>query len=416
MLEERSRSSSAADRIHFLGWRNDLPGIYAAADVFVLPSHREGVSSALLEAMSSALPSVAARVGGTGEVIAHEENGLLVDAERPSAWPAAVIRIARDAALRSRLGASARRTAEAHHARDAVFERYGHLRSIVSKPHFQKSFPILAYHRIRPRAQYGIDVTVDEFDRQLRWLREQGYRGISLRELYDTWSEGLPFPERSVVITFDDGHREICEHALPVMRRHGFRATLFVSPGLLGKEWWVGGRGPGRTTWHEERPDAYREGSPEWRRYSILSWSELEDLARDGMEIASHGWTHPFLTCLSDDDLDRELVASRQGLAAKLGTAIDFLCYPSGDFDERVKSHAARAGYAAAVFSPSHYDLCYLWDDPYAFERIMMWSGLAGWKFRALVRGWYTRVHRSVPRTLWRLGRTVRRFAGAHAD
>jgi glycosyltransferase involved in cell wall biosynthesis len=100
------------DRIRLLGFRPDLRDLYQAFDVFALSSHREGLPNVLLEAMAMEVPVVATRVAGIPKLIAHEENGLLVDAGSVEQMTEALDRLVTDEALRERFRAAGRRTVE----------------------------------------------------------------------------------------------------------------------------------------------------------------------------------------------------------------------------------------------------------------------------------------------------------------
>jgi len=102
-------------RFHFLGRRTDTAHLMLGADLFVLPSHQEGLPVALMEAMTAGLPVVATTVGGVPDVVTDEVEGLLVAPGRPDLLAAAVGRMARDPALRARLAAASR-------ARSAIFD------------------------------------------------------------------------------------------------------------------------------------------------------------------------------------------------------------------------------------------------------------------------------------------------------
>ncbi len=101
----------------FLGRRGDVPDLLAACDVFALPSRDEGLGVAALEAMAAGRPVVATRVGGLAESVVHERTGLLVPPDDVAALARALARLARDPALRTRLGAAGpARIAEHFHA------------------------------------------------------------------------------------------------------------------------------------------------------------------------------------------------------------------------------------------------------------------------------------------------------------
>lgn len=96
------------DYVDFLGTRNDIARLLAAADVGLLCSHEEGFSNALLEGMAAGLPMIATDVGGNAEAIIDQENGLIVPAKDPARLADAVLHLANDPPLRARLGAAAR--------------------------------------------------------------------------------------------------------------------------------------------------------------------------------------------------------------------------------------------------------------------------------------------------------------------
>jgi glycosyltransferase involved in cell wall biosynthesis len=101
--ETAARASGQNDRITFAGQVSNVQPFYAAADVFVLPSHSEGSPNVLLEAMSAEVPIVATAVGGVPEIVADEESALLVPPNNPPALAAAIDRVLEDSALAQRL-------------------------------------------------------------------------------------------------------------------------------------------------------------------------------------------------------------------------------------------------------------------------------------------------------------------------
>jgi glycosyltransferase involved in cell wall biosynthesis len=110
-------------RVDVLSSRDDLAGLYAAADVFFLPSTSEGLSNALLEAMSSGLAILASRVGGTAQTVDDERTGLLFDRDDENALKAAVRRFASEPGLAARLGAAARTEAVERYSLSRVVAR-----------------------------------------------------------------------------------------------------------------------------------------------------------------------------------------------------------------------------------------------------------------------------------------------------
>lgn len=107
-LDERLQTlvleSGLSANLHLLGRRSDMPEVLASFDVFVLSSHDEGMSNAILEAMAMELPVVATDVGGTGEVVRHQESGLLVPARDPAALARAIEQLLADDKRRRLMG------------------------------------------------------------------------------------------------------------------------------------------------------------------------------------------------------------------------------------------------------------------------------------------------------------------------
>jgi len=116
-LESRLRGecerAGIADRVHFLGFREDIPQVMAALDVFVQPSLREGLSISLIEAAAAGLPSVACTITGNAEIVRHGQTGILVPPADPAALGAAVRSLLEDPEAAREMGRAARRHAEA---------------------------------------------------------------------------------------------------------------------------------------------------------------------------------------------------------------------------------------------------------------------------------------------------------------
>lgn len=183
--------------------------------------------------------------------------------------------------------------------------------------------PILMYHRVNaapPPSQRPLTVHPGDFACQMRWLKQQGYRTITQRELYDALFLGKRLGPKPILITFDDGYSDVFHKALPVLKRLDMGATAYVISGRTLKSDTV-----------------------------FLTWHLLRALERDGVEIGSHTVDHRDLTSLSDGEALRELVQSRRTLERRLRHPIPWLAYPFGSYDARIERLARRAGYVLAV-------------------------------------------------------------------
>jgi glycosyltransferase involved in cell wall biosynthesis len=131
-MQQLAGTLGLSEVVHFLGDRRDIPDLLAAMDVFVLPSHSEGVSLALLEAMAAGLPVIVSRVGGLPEVVRHAENGLLIPVGDAAALAQSLTRVLEDPAWAQTLGDNARHHIQTHYSLDrlgqdinAIYEELG---------------------------------------------------------------------------------------------------------------------------------------------------------------------------------------------------------------------------------------------------------------------------------------------------
>ncbi|MCX5333977.1 polysaccharide deacetylase family protein [Streptomyces sp. NBC_00140] len=183
---------------------------------------------------------------------------------------------------------------------------------------------IAMYHSVGDCSDdpYRITVTPDRLDRQLNWLCRRGLRGVSMAALL-----AAPASTNLVGLTFDDGYADFLDHALPLLRKHDFGATLFVLPGRLG----------GDNAWDPLGP-----------RKPLLTADGLRRACEAGVEIGSHGLTHVDLTKTDDLRLKSEVIESRAALEELTGASVKGFCYPYGTLDERVVDAVREAGYAYA--------------------------------------------------------------------
>jgi glycosyltransferase involved in cell wall biosynthesis len=121
--EELLRNWAASGPVEWLGHVDDMPALYAAADIVVLPSYREGLPKSLIEAAACARPLITTDAPGCREVVSHEENGLLVPVCDAKALARAIARLCDDPALSRRLGLAARDKALAQFDERIIIER-----------------------------------------------------------------------------------------------------------------------------------------------------------------------------------------------------------------------------------------------------------------------------------------------------
>lgn len=187
--------------------------------------------------------------------------------------------------------------------------------------------PILMYHRVGGVPAHaagpfirGLTVAPRVFAVEMEWLARNGFHVISQVQLLEALEWGAKLPPKPVMITFDDGYRDVLYNAAPILRRLHMPATAYVITARVGG------------------PDP-----------SFLDWGELRTLERDGFTIGSHTEHHLDLTALAPAQAWRELAGSRAILERRLGRPVLWLAYPGGREDAQVVALTRRAGYLLAV-------------------------------------------------------------------
>jgi peptidoglycan/xylan/chitin deacetylase (PgdA/CDA1 family) len=190
----------------------------------------------------------------------------------------------------------------------------------------QAVVPILMYHHIGladPGAdaiRQDLSVSPANFEAQLRYLIARGYEPITLESLVLHLQIGQPLPAKPVILTFDDGFEDQYTNAYPLLEKYGFVGTFFIITSFAD------------------------EGRPEY-----MSWSEIEFLHAQGMEIGSHSYTHPSLKGKSFDYLVWQVLGSKEAIEARTHQPVRAFSYPSGQYDQLAIDVLRSAGYWAAV-------------------------------------------------------------------
>jgi peptidoglycan/xylan/chitin deacetylase (PgdA/CDA1 family) len=198
---------------------------------------------------------------------------------------------------------------------------------------------VLCYHAFSHAWKADLSVKPALFAQQLALLAEAGYRGVTFSEAVRRQAR-----HKEVAITFDDAFESVVAHARPVLDELGWPATIYAVTDYAREGRPVAW--PGVDQW---------AGGPYDDELGTLDWDGLRDLRDAGWEVGSHTVTHPHLTQLGDDELERELVESRAAVEAALGEPCDSIAYPYGDVDPRVIDAAGRAGYATGAALPAHW-------------------------------------------------------------
>ena len=185
---------------------------------------------------------------------------------------------------------------------------------------------ILFYHRIAAERDL-LAVKPVEFERQMDLLAREGYTVLDVATAWDRFTAG-DRAGRLIALSFDDGYGDFATEALPVLRRHGFTATVFVCPGLID--------GTATMPWYRDPP-------------ALLSWDAIAALDGDHVRFEPHSINHPNLTALDTVSAACEIRESRLILEQKLGRPAGVFCYPGGLGGEREQALVRDSGLRLAT-------------------------------------------------------------------
>jgi peptidoglycan/xylan/chitin deacetylase (PgdA/CDA1 family) len=190
-----------------------------------------------------------------------------------------------------------------------------------------QTIPILTYHRFAEDCSSPLCMPAKTFERQMQYLKENGYHVITAEDLVAFLGYRRGLPQKSVLITMDDGYRSVYNIAYPILKKYGFKATLFIYTSFVGVS------------------------------KMAITWVQLKEMRANGFTIGSHTIYHSDLTNPKEGESEQEHIArikqelngSKKIIDQKLGQDTYFLAYPFGYYDQRSIQMAKEAGYKLAM-------------------------------------------------------------------
>ncbi len=196
----------------------------------------------------------------------------------------------------------------------------------ISDKGFQ-SIPILCYHRFGNGCTSPLCMPAEVFEQQMRYLKENGYRTITPHQLIDFLDYKHPLPEKSVMITIDDGYRSVYNIAYPILKKYGFSAVFFIYIDYVGVS------------------------------KKAITWDQLRQMKKNNIYIGSHSVSHSDLSKMKQNEnskmydkrLRKEIFTSKKIIDNKLNQDTMFFSYPFGRQNPKVLRLAEQAGYKIAA-------------------------------------------------------------------
>jgi peptidoglycan/xylan/chitin deacetylase (PgdA/CDA1 family) len=223
------------------------------------------------------------------------------------------------------------------------------VRSIVPTGARTLTLPILMYHYVRtpPAANldlmgYKLSVSPEDFTTQMDWLAANRYHPVDFNDVRAYFAGIAPLPSNPVVLTFDDGYRDLYSAAFPVLASHKFKAVAYIVSGFVGQP-----------------------------RY--VTKEQVLEMDRSGIQIASHTVDHVNLARSSFGSTVYQLTESKRWLEELLGHSVVDFAYPSGQASGQVVSALGITGYDTAVTEQT--SLTHSLNDRYMWTRVRVSGG-----------------------------------------
>jgi peptidoglycan/xylan/chitin deacetylase (PgdA/CDA1 family) len=258
----------------------------------------------------------------------------------------------------------------------------------------KKRIPILMYHSISQYASPKFKrfaVAPALFNEHMAYLHQHAYTPVTITRFVQACTqESATLPANPVILTFDDGFSDFYTEALPVLKRYGFVATLYLVTAYIN----------GTSRWLQREGEATRP---------MLTWDQIADISSAGIECAAHTHTHPELDTLPLSQAREEIVQCKQLLEQHIGQEVLSFAYPYGYHTTSIKQLVKEAGYTSAC--AVKYEMSTETTDPFALTRLIVSADMSVDELaNALTKGTSPAITLSkrIATPLWRL---VRRAA-----
>ena len=183
---------------------------------------------------------------------------------------------------------------------------------------YGKKIPVLMYHSIIYGKGNSNSLSIETFEKQMKYLKDNGYHTITLTDLYRYFMRVEAIPEKSVVLTFDDGYENNYSVMFPILKKYKFKATIFVITSHIDKD------------------------------HKFMTSKQLLEMDKYGVDIESHTVNHEKLKMISKDKRLKTLIQSKKDLEKILNKKINYFAYPGGAYNKSAINAVKEAGYTMA--------------------------------------------------------------------
>ena len=190
--------------------------------------------------------------------------------------------------------------------------------------------PVLLYHSISDDNS-NMSLNLNTFENQIMYLKKNDYTSINFDEIDQT-------KKKQIIITFDDGYKDVFVNALPILKKYEFKATCFFVTNLIGQD----------NSWDIKNKN--------FSKKEIMNFNDINQWISSGMHIGSHSHNHLDLTKISERNLLNELEFSKKILEDKFNINSYIFCYPYGKVNQNVYTLTKKIYSKAVTTNRSRYD------------------------------------------------------------
>ena len=256
--------------------------------------------------------------------------------------------------------------------------------------------PILLYHSISSDTASGFrtwSLAPERFESHMRYLHDERYTPLTVSELVHELRGARRLPAKPIVISFDDGLSDFYSGAFPALKKYGMPSTLYVVSGCVGST----------SRWLVTEGESQR---------SMLSWRQLRELDRAGVEIGAHSHSHPQLDTLPSSEAWSEILLSKCQIEDHLGHRVESFAYPHGYHSAHVRGLVQQAGFSSACAVKHAFSACD--DDPFSLARIVVTNEITVAQLDRLLHGGKLQIaprYELIRTRMWRLTRRSLRLS-----
>lgn len=197
---------------------------------------------------------------------------------------------------------------------------------------FEEYLPILMFHYIEDvpsnspdQLRYGLSFSPEKLEQFLIYFKENSIETLTFWDLKQIIEKEKEFPEKAVILTFDDGYTSHYQSAYKLLNEYGMKGVFFII---------------------SDKPD----NDPNY-----ATWEQIAEMSESGQEIGSHTVSHPNLADLPEETVKHELETSKNSIEEKIQKPVISLCYPAGKYDEKVIKIAKENYLFARTTEPGKY-------------------------------------------------------------